>query len=198
MATFNPTYAQQLSALTQNTAGGGGFNYLLARVTHVVQGPNYTGTNVPDQYYKNPSDLGTITFQLITGVQDRTLNSGGNNIARPMFSAVKQYPIEGELVLLFPGPSRDMNVDRGRRDLFYTMPYNLWGFANHNAFPDLGDYGVYVGAVKRTYQDSSTTNQAVNTSATGSLTMPLGPNFPEKKNIKTLRQFTGDITVEGR
>jgi hypothetical protein len=30
------------------------------------------------------------------------------------------------------------------------------------------------------------------------LTFPLGPNFPEKNNIKTLRQFTGDVTIEGR
>ncbi len=69
---------------------------------------------------------------------------------------------------------------------------------HHNAFPDLGDYGEYVSAIQRDYQDSSATDQAINTSATGSLTMPLGPNFPEKNNIKSLRQFTGDVTMEGR
>jgi len=28
--------------------------------------------------------------------------------------------------------------------------------------------------------------------------MPLGPNFVEKSDIKALRQFTGDVTIEGR
>ena len=198
MANFNPTYAQQLASFSQPTGPSTSFSYLIARITHVVQGPVYIGTNVPDPYYKDPSDLGTITFQLLTGLQDRTLASGGNNVARPMYSAVKQYPVEGEIVLLFPGPSREMNEDRGCRDFFYTLPYNLWGLANHNAFPDLGDYSAYIGKVQRTYQDSSTTNQPINTSATGSLNMPLGPNFVEKSDIKALRQFTGDVTIEGR
>jgi hypothetical protein len=62
----------------------------------------------------------------------------------------------------------------------------------------MGDYGQYVSNIERSYQDSSQTNQAINTSATGSLVFPLGPNFPEKSNIKSLRQFTGDVTIEGR
>jgi len=198
MSNFNPTYAQQQASYINQVQADNKFNYLQARVTHIVQGPVYVGTNVPDPYYKDPSDLGVITFQLISGLQDRTLDSGGNLVARPMYSALKQYPIEGEIVLLFPGPSRDLNEDRGRRDIFYTMPYNIWGLANHNAFPDLGDYGAYIGAINRTYQDSANTNQPVNTSSTGSLNMPLGPNFVEKSNIKTLKQFTGDLTIEGR
>ncbi len=198
MSNFNPTYAQQQASYISPTGGGNQFNYLIARVTHVIQGPLYVGTNVPDPYYKDTSDLGSITFQMLSGFQDRTLDSGGNQTARPMYSAIKQTPVEGEIVLLFPGPSRDLNEDRGRRDLFYTLPYNLWNFANHNAFPDLGDYGAYIGAINRTYQDSTNTNQPVNTSSTGSLNMPLGPNFVEKGNIKVLKQFTGDITIEGR
>jgi len=198
MANFNPTYTQQLQSQTPSSQGSLQFNYLIARVTHVVQGPVYVGTNIPDPYYNSPSDLGNITFQMLPGLQDRTLTSAGNQIARPMNFGIKQYPIEGEIVLLFPGPSRDMNEDRDRRDIFYTYAYNIWGLANHNAFPDLGDYGAYIGAINRTYEDSADTNQPVNTSATGSLNMPLGPNFVEKSNIKALRQFTGDVTMEGR
>lgn len=198
MPTLNPTYIQQISSQVQTTLDRGAFSYLIARVTHVVQGPLMTGTNVPDPDYSSPADLGVIKFQLLTGLQDRSLTSAGNRRAVPLQSAVKQYPIVGEMVLLFPGPSREMNEDRERKAFYYTTPFNLWGFANHNAFPDLGDYSAYVGAVRRTYQDSSTTNQAVNTSATGSLNMPLGPNFVEKSNIKALRQFTGDVTIEGR
>lgn len=198
MPTLNPTYIQQISSAVQTTSDRGAFNYLVARVTHVVQGPLMVGTNIPDPDYSSPADLGVIKFQLLTGLQDRSLISSGNKRAVPLQSAIKQYPIVGEMVLLFPGPSREMNEDRDRKTFYYTTPFNLWGFANHNAFPDLGDYSTYVGAVRRTYQDSSTTNQPINTSATGSLNMPLGPNFVEKSNVKALRQFTGDVTIEGR
>ena len=74
----------------------------------------------------------------------------------------------------------------------------MWGASHHNAFPDLGDVETYASIIGRNYQESQGTNQPVNTSASGSLTFPLGPNFPEKSNIRSLRQFTGDVTLEGR
>jgi len=115
-----------------------------------------------------------------------------------MNSALKHIPLESELVWIVAGPGVGMNESRGQRDYYYKTPYNLWNSSHHNAFPNLGDYGEYVSDIQRSYQDSSETNQAINTSATGSLTFPLGPNFPEKSNIKSLRQFTGDVTIEGR
>ena len=198
MATFNPTYTQFLNSQTQTPLQTGDNNRILARVTHVVQGPYLLGTNVPDQYYKGPNDLGTITYQILNSNQSRTLDAGGNIPAKPMYSVLKHLPLEGELVEIIIGPGVDMNESRGQRDYFYTLPYNIWNASNHNAFPDLGDYSEYVSDIQRSYQDSNQTKQAINTSATGSLTMPLGPNFPEKANLKTLRQFTGDVTIEGR
>ena len=198
MPTFNPSYTQYLNSQVDNPRKGTESGQFIARVTHVVQGPNLMGTNIPDLYYKNPTDLGTITFQLLTSDQSSTLDSSGNATAKPINSAFKHYPLEGEFVYILPGPGLGMNESRGQRDYFYMTPFNLWSASHHNAFPDLGDYGDYVVDIQRSYQDSSNTDQAVNTSATGSLTMPLGPNFPEKNYIKSLRQFTGDVTVEGR
>jgi hypothetical protein len=196
--TFNPTFIQQMQTSVQSGLAKGTFSHLIARVTHVVQGPNYVGTNVPDPYYSNPTDLGVITFQLLRGTQTTTLQSRGNLTAKPMAAAIKQYPLEGEIVLIFPGPSTGLNESRESLEYYYSLAYNLWNDSHQNAFPDLGDYGEYISDIKRTYEDSLSTNQAVNTSVTGSTTMPLGPNFPEKKNIRSLRQFTGDVTVEGR
>ena len=198
MAGFNLAFNQQVGASILKTERTPETSHFIARVTHVVQGPFLVGTNIPDTYYNGPTDLGKITFQLLTGVQDRTLDSAGNATAKPINSAFKQYPLEGEFVYILPGPGLDMNESRGQRDYFYMTPYNLWNASHHNALPDLGDYGAYVSTIQRNYQDSSNTNQAINTSATGSLNMPLGPNFPEKSNIKSLRQFTGDVTIEGR
>lgn len=198
MSNLNPNYAQQLSKEQSPAQQNIGTSYLIARVVHVVQGPLLLGTNIPDVYYNDPTDLGKITFQLINGVQDRTLDSAGNNTAKPAYSAIKQYPLEGELVCIVPGPSIDMNESRGRRDFFYTLPYNLWNTSHQNAFPDLGDYSEYVSSVNLNYEETSDLNRTVNSNVTGALNMPLGPNFPEKDNIKGLRQFTGDVTLEGR
>ena len=198
MANLNPTFASQIVSSGRQLGAGGAATYLLARVTHVVQGPYYEGTNVPDPYYKDPTSLGVITFQLLEGTQNRTLQSAGNPPAKPNFSAIKQYPVEGEFVYIIVGPSRDLNKSRNSREYYYTLPFNLWGASHHNALPDLGDYSNFVNKTSRGYQQTSTLNQATNVSTTSSVSYPLGPNFPEKSNIKALRQFTGDVTVEGR
>lgn len=198
MPTLSPSYNQYLNSTLNTGRGTGISSFILARVTHVVQGPLLVGTTITDQYYKNPTSLGEITFQIVNSPQESTVESGGNVTAKPIFAGFKQYPLEGELVYVITGPSPDMNDQRGARSFFYFPPYNLWNASHHNAFPDLGDVEAYVSAVDRTYQQSFNTNQPINTSATGSTTFPLGPNFPEKSNIRSLRQFTGDVTVEGR
>jgi len=198
MAYYNVSYDEYQNDITNNPQGGEVPMPLLARVTHVVQGPYLTGTEIPDTYYTNPTSLGVITFQFINGMQDRTLYSSGNTPAKPLSSVLKQLPVEGELVEIVQGPSVEMNTSRGAREYYYTMPFNLWNASHHNAFPDMGDYGAYVGTIQRSYSDTSDTKQATNASVTGSLTMPLGSNFPEQSNIKSLRQFTGDVTIEGR
>jgi hypothetical protein len=180
-----------------NIGAGKQAQELIARVTHIVRGPLLPGTNIPDRYYTDPTSLGDITFQLLSDTQSDSLASG-NQTAKPIHSGFKQYPLEGEIVFLIAGPSIGMNESREQRSFFYLPPYNLWNASHHNAFPDLGDYSAFVGSIQRTYEQSEQAGQPVNTSATGSLTFPLGPNFIEKPNIKSLRQFTGDVTLEGR
>lgn len=198
MASFNQTYAQYVSSQVANTGFTPGTTFLLGRVTHVVRGPFLAGTKVPDKYYKDSTSLGEITFQLISSVQSSTLDSAGNVTAKPFFAGFKQYPIQNELVYLVPGPSTEMNESRGSRSYYYLPPFNLWNASHHNAFPDLGDYSAYVNSKDRTYENTNRLNQSTNLSATGSLTFPLDPDFTEKPNIKSLRQFAGDVTVEGR
>jgi hypothetical protein len=197
MSVFNQSLGGFLGTDLNGIGAGRQNQQLIGRVTHVVQGPFLFGTNIPDQYYVDPTSLGIITFQLLSDTQSETLASG-NQTAKPIFAGFKQYPLEGEIVFVMPGPSIGMNEAREQRDFYYLPPYNLWNASHHNAFPDLGDYSAFVGAVQRTYENSLGTNQAINTSATGSLTFPLGANFVEKSNIKSLRQFTGDVTLEGR
>lgn len=195
---YNPSYVDQITSNGEQNLTNNASTYLLARVTHVVNGPFFQGTRLPDPNYSGPNDIGNILYQLVDTTQNRTLQSTGNPPAKLINSAIKQYPVEGEFVYLVIGPSTNLNENSDFRDLYYTLPFNIWNSSHHNAFPHLGDYSNYVNSTVRNYEQSSFQKQSVNVSTTSSINYPLGPNFPEKQNIKSLRIFAGDTTLEGR
>ena len=198
MANFNSTYVQQINSSNQSQQKRESGNLFIARVTHVVVGPYIANTTTRDVYYNDPTDLGKITFQFLKGYQDRTLESAGNLTAKPINSAMKHIPVEGEFVQVVPGPGLALNETRGQLDYYYGPPFDLWGASHHNALPDIGDYGNYVNNTTNSPEQTSTTNRATDVSFSGSTAYPLGPNFYEKSDIKSLRVFTGDVTIEGR
>lgn len=199
MANFNPTFANQITAGGTVASGVSPVKQgLIARVIHVVLGPNIQGTNIPDRYYTDPTSLGTITYQVLNSTDNRTSNSAGNPPAKPLNFSFRQYPLPGEIVEIIQGPSTAMNENQEAPEYYYTMPINLWNASHHNAFPDLGDYSQFTTSTRRNYGDSQALSQPNNVSVTSSVNFPLGPNFPEKGNIKSLRGFPGDIIVEGR
>ena len=171
--------------------------YILGRVAHIIYGPYYYGTTLPDPNYKDPTDLGKILFQSLSGTQSSTSNSAGNQLAKPLYSWMKQYPLQGEYVYILSGPGLGLNEDTEQSDFYYLPPFNLWGSNHHNALPNLIDYGSYVQSVKRTYQQNQAVNQASNLT-TGSTEYPLGNGFYEKSDVKTLEMFVGDVAFEGR
>lgn len=194
---INPLFVQQVGAAVK-TAVGNRVITNVARVTHVVLGPYYEGTNIPDPYYKDPTSLGNITFQLLNETQNRTSNSAGTSTAKPLNFSFKQVPLEGEFVQIFIGPSISLNEDITAPDYYYTFPINIWNSSHHNALPDLGDYSDFSNSTKRSYEQNQFVNQSNNLSVTASVNYPLGPNFPEQPDIKSLRLFPGDIVLEGR
>lgn len=171
--------------------------YILGRVAHVVYGPYYYGTTIPDPNYKDPTDLGKILFQSLSGTQSSTSNSSGNQLAKPLYSWMKQYPLQGEYVYILSGPGLRLNESTEQSEFYYLPPFNLWGSNHHNALPNLQDYGEYVQGVKRSYQQNQAVNQPSNLS-TGSVEYPLGDGFFEKGDVKTLEMFVGDVAFEGR
>lgn len=181
----------------QASSQAGASSYLLGRVAHVVYGPYYPGTDIPDPNYNDPTDLGKILFQIINSTQSDTNSSLGNQPAKPYFSYIKQYPVQGEFVYVVAGPGLELNTSTEQKDFYYLPPFNLWGSNHHNALPNLRDYGEYVNAVQISYQQNQTTNQPSNLT-TSSIQYPLGDNFFEKGNVKTLRMFVGDVAFEGR
>lgn len=198
MATsLNPTFVQQISSVVKDQIRNLN-NNKLARVTHVVYGPYYFGTNIPDPYYNDPTSIGLITYQYLDSNENRTSNSSGNPPAKPLNSNIKKFPTNGEVVSILTGPSLQMNEDKEAPDFYYTQPFNIWNAVHHNSFPDLGDYQQFTTNTKKNYEVNQATNQANNVSFTGSVNFPLGPKFPEKQDVKDLRIFPGDITIESR
>ena len=193
---YSSTFTQQITSAgpTGHAATTG---YLVGRVAHVVYGPYFPGSTIPDPSYNDPTDLGKIQFQLLNGNQSDTSNSLGNQLAKPLYSWMKQYPLQGEFVYIVAGPGLELNTNTGQKDYYYLPPFNLWGSNHHNALPNLNDYGDYVNSVKRDYQQSQALNQAANLT-TGSSQYPLGDGFYEKPDVKALEMFVGDVAFEGR
>jgi len=198
MATsLNTTYEQSIKSPDSKSARPK-IPYIIGRVVNVVQGPNIEGTRLNDPDYQNPSDLGKIRYELIQGNQGSSLSSRGNPLAKPFYSSFKQLPVVGEIVLIFPGPSTRLNINRDEQDYYYLPAFNLWSASHHNSFPNLNDYATYTNKVNTSYQQASNLNQTTNLSTSASVNFPLGNGFPEKSDIKPLRLFTGDVTLEGR
>jgi hypothetical protein len=192
----NGTFVQSISSPSGNghTAGS---SYLLGRVVHVVYGPLLQNSDLPDPNYDNPTDLGKVLFQLLNSNQSSTTVSSANQPAKPFYSFIKQYPVEGEFIYIVAGPGLGLNDNTDQKDYYYLPPFNLWGSNHQNALPNLADYGSYANAVKKDYQQNQGTNQPSNLT-TSSLQYPLGNDFYEKSNIKTLEMFVGDVAFEGR
>lgn len=186
--------------IISNPDGSGqqsGTGYLLGRVAHIVYGPLLPGTTIPDPNYNDPTDLGKILFEIINGTQSVTGNSLGNQPAKPLYSWMKQYPTESEYVYIIQGPGLDLNDSTGQKEYYYLPPFNLWGSPNHNALPNLADYGEHVNATQVTYAQNGATNQTSNLT-TSSIEYPLGNGFYEKGDVKALEMFVGDVAFEGR
>lgn len=161
--------------------------FFVGRVNSIVLGPN-NKDGMPNPDYKNPSDIGKITYELLYSPIDA--GSYSSKPAYPMLSFVKQYPLISEIVLLIQGPSFGMNDDKSDQALYYFPPFSVWGHVNHNAFPNKEKLSSYL---KQFY--------GANNSATASSvvpTLPLGYVFKESSKPKPLRAFEGDVLIESR
>ena len=91
--------------------------------------------------------LGTILYIKISDIVDdpeieynrnnRILISS-NNLARPLFSNTKYYPLKGEIVLIFSTTGRDIIKDK--TETYYFPNINIWNHPHHNALPNPNTY----------------------------------------------------------
>lgn len=173
-----------------------GVSFIIGRVVHVTYGPYLADGKTIDPYYKSTSDIGTIRFVIDNSRQNSSNFGAFNPPARPAWPMFKHYPTENEYVYIIPGPGPKRNKVSGAQDYYYLPPFNLWASANHNAFPALDEYAA---AKSEQIASLSDVDKGVaNSQGDIGIEYPLGNNFVEKGDIRELRQFVGDLTIEGR
>tara|TARA_Y100000114_G_scaffold123093_1_gene118592 strand:- start:290 stop:1540 length:1251 start_codon:yes stop_codon:yes gene_type:complete len=119
-----------------------------------------------------------------------------NNIAKPLFPNLKNYPLKNEIVYIVTLPSDNIQQEVNDVKYYYFQSVNIWNSNHHNAIPNIlngadlpptqqQDYDqARIGAVSRV--DNETPG------------IDLGNTFVERNNIKPVQAFEGDIIHEGR
>lgn len=169
-----------------------GVPYIIGRVKSIVLG-KYKFDGSQDSNYKNPKDLGKITFEILySGLSSANINEASKQ-AYPVFSFIKQYPAISEIVYIIPGPSSDLNDSTSLGDYYYFPPYSLWNSVNHNAFPNMQEYQKYL---QEFYSSEGYANKLRNAGDFPKL--PIGVTLEENSDVRNLRPFEGDVILESR
>ena len=161
----------------------------IGRVKAIVLNPYLDNSKTPNPDYKNASDIGKIRFENLYSSVTTTKTSNENDFAYPIFGFIKQYPLIGEIVAIFNGPSDGLNDSKDNQALFYMPAYALWGAINHNAMPNIADMSKFYSSYKAQAGYKDVSNSAPE--------FPKGYTFTES-DIKALTQFEGESILEGR
>jgi hypothetical protein len=138
--------------------------------------------------------IGTIFF---TALDDNTPNekiwTNISNIARPIFSFLKNYPLKNEIVLVMSSYSKNI-YDTGNFLNYYFPILNIWNHPHHNALPTL------MGILKDDDKDYKQTERGISVRQVEDegTNIDLGDYFKEQINIKPLLPYEGDTIIEGR
>ena len=168
-----------------------GHFYTIGRVKKVILGA-YLTDSTPNPDYKSERDIGAIYFEALYSNKSGYTGDGNySKPAYPMFGFLRQYPTIGEIVLIFPGPSPDLNDNIQNQDLWYLPSFAIWNSVHHNVFPNMNDYANFLKNVNKP-----------------GLTGPIKPEVPKipqgytfqelDAGIRSLRPFEGDTIIQGR
>ena len=138
--------------------------------------------------------IGTIFYTMLknnTPLED--VNTA--NIARPIFSNIKHYPLKEEIVLIVSAEDKKIYSSEGTATAYYFPPLNIWNHPHHNALPSIT--GLKNDTINRDYQttENGTVIRRVEDERTD---INLGKYFKELLNIKPLVSYEGDYILEGR
>ena len=139
--------------------------------------------------------LGYIKFDAV----DRPTKTSplSSNIARPLLSNIKNFPLVNEIVFLFTLPDTDLQENTNSETYYYISAINLWNSPNHNAIPDNVNYSELPESQQKDYDTTVRTGTVRRVTDKGT-DIDLGKTFTESSQIYPLRPYEGDIIYESR
>lgn len=161
------------------------------RVTDII----LDDTHPNFEEYGGWNGIGTIFYDGVSFPFADAKNT--SNVAIPLYSNSKLYPLINEIVPLLFLTSWDAQTNTDIKQAYYLPSINIWNSQHHNALPDptkqprdksQTDYQNSVDGsekdVRRVYDDSTD--------------IDLGEGFNEQIDIHPLKIFSGDNIIEGR
>tara|TARA_Y100000385_G_scaffold30462_1_gene28716 strand:- start:626 stop:1849 length:1224 start_codon:yes stop_codon:yes gene_type:complete len=143
--------------------------------------------------YGEWNGIGTIFYDAI----DFPFAERTANIAKPLFSNLKFYPLINELVSIVFLASTDSQSNTNIVVPYYLPSINIWNSQHHNALPDPTQEPN--SNSQQDYQQSEAgVEQNVRRVNDNSTEINLGKGFNEKINTYPLQAFIGDYLIEGR
>jgi len=143
--------------------------------------------------YTGEDSIGTIYYGKVNS-NESSSNLDNLNRARPLFSFVKYFPLQNEVVLVLNTTSRNVYKDVGGDGAFISTYYlpniNIWNNAHHNALPIEGSLKSRANS-----QEASLGIQQNNVETN---VVTLGDYFAENPDLKNIQPFEGDLILEGR
>jgi hypothetical protein len=190
-----PRIYQGISTLTKNIGNDStppsikGKEILYARVLDII----LDNTHPRFKEYGEWNGIGTVFFDSV----QFPFAVDTNNIAIPLFSNHKFYPLINELVPIVFLASWDSQTNTSLTTAYYLPPINIWNSQHHNAVPDSTKQPK--DNTTSDYEDagdgSARDIRRVNDESTD---IDLGPKFNEQINTHPLQFFPGDNLLEGR
>ena len=174
----------------QNTSlEGKGQKIIAVRVTDII----LDGTTEIAKKYGGYDAVGTIFYTILennTPLEEISTS----NIARPIFSNIKHYPLKNEIVLILSSKDKSIYNSEGISTSYYFPPLNIWNHPHHNALPSVK--GLKNSSTEQDYQQ--TENGIIRQVTDEGTDINLGNYFSELLKIKPLLPYEGDYILEGR
>jgi hypothetical protein len=146
---------------------------------------------VKQTYYKD--DKPENTFYVSALILDG-YSSQREVFARPLFSNMKQPPLEGETVLLLSTIGSYASGISSNEEMYYLGIINLQGSVHHNSIPNVNEV--------ETRNEGGGNAQSYQTTGAGSTKKQqqakIDSKFPESRNVKAIQPYVGDVLIEGR
>ena len=137
--------------------------------------------------------IGTIFYTILENNTPLEEVSSAN-IARPIFSNLKHYPLKNEIVLILSSKDKEIYNSPNSSTAYYFPTLNIWNHPHHNALPTIK--GLSETSTEQDYEKTEAgIIRKVTDEGTG---VNLGKYFQEALNIKPLLPYEGDYIIEGR